>query len=199
MLAPRSKVKHDELVPNSLTLRTGICNEVLFFYQSDMTKIRCLPFVLLLTIAFSVSVCEHGLVPPDEPPKGQIKGAIHYLGTLDSWPPADSLADLRFVAMRFIPQDTTDFLLRFNEIVFSDPLQLNVTSDSFTVDKVPVGTFVYSGVAQHYDADLLYAWRPVGLYVENGGIFLVRADETVEIDVNVDFRNLPPFPPPPPE
>ena len=147
-----------------------------------------LPALLLIPLA---AACDHGLVPPDEPPRGAIAGTVAYTG---AWPPADSLADLRFVALRFFPRDTTDFL-QLNRLVFSPSrLRTGVERDTFFVVGVAAGTFVYSGIAQQYSPDL-FAWRPVGLYAADGGLFEVRAGETTFVHIDVDFRNLPPFPP----
>ncbi len=146
-----------------------------------------IPITLLLVFGAS---CDHGLEPPEVPPLGTLDVAIFYTG---SWPPADSLVDLRFVAFRFMPRDTTDFF-RLNEILFSPTLQKMVPSQRISIDSVQTGNYVYSGVAQRYSANLL-DWRPVGLYADNGGVFTVQTAETTHVTVRVDFDRLPPFPP----
>ncbi len=121
------------------------------------------------------------------PPYGVIEGEVYFQGT---WPPRDSLVDLRFVAFRFIPQDTSDFL-RLNEMVFSRTLKFFVERDTFRISRVEPGYFPYGGVAQRYGPGLL-DWRPVGLLDEP---FEVRAGETTRVRVEVDFQRIPPFPP----
>lgn len=135
--------------------------------------------------------CDHGLVPPDAPETGQLVGTIVYTG---EWPPLDELNDLRFVAMRFVPRDTSDFL-QLNRMVISAGLRRHVNTDSFEILEVPSGLYPYSGVAQKFDSDLL-SWRPVGLYTDSGGVFAVDPNKTTRISILVDFANLPPFPPP---
>ncbi len=83
--------------------------------------------------------------------------------------PEAELEDLRFIGMRFVPQDTTDFF-RLNEMVISERLPDYVDRHTFTMDNVPTGTYFYSGVAQQYASDLL-SWRPVGLVESDGGRF----------------------------
>lgn len=141
--------------------------------------------------AFWTAACDHGLAPPAEPPVGAVRAFISYEG---AWPPRDSLLDLRFVAMQFVPQDATD-LLELNRIEFSDrlPAEPPRSADTVVLGNVDIGAYVFSGVAQHYATDLL-AWRPVGLYEENGGVFHVRRGETTDVRVRVDFHNPPPFP-----
>ncbi len=147
-----------------------------------------LPFLFCALLAAG---CDHGLAPPDDPPFGAILSVISYEGT---WPSADSLQDLRFVAMRFVPRDTADFL-QLNRLVFSkNSLDLYVERDTVLIEQAPVGVFVYSGVAQNYSSNL-FAWRPVGIYEEGDGIFQVRSGDTTRLSIHVNFAKLPPFPP----
>ena len=148
--------------------------------------------VLLLVVLWPAG-CDHGLEPPDAPPLGAIRGTITYTAP-SAWPPSDSLVDLRFFALPFVPRDTLDLFRDINLLVFSETLDFYATRDSFFVSDVAPRTYVYSGVAQQFSGDLL-DWRPVGLYAENGGIFLVRPGEISELDITVDFNDLPPFPP----
>ncbi|TDI76657.1 MAG: hypothetical protein E2O84_02145 [Bacteroidetes bacterium] len=145
---------------------------------------------LFLTAVLYLQGCDGGLAPPELKPFGSISGIITYSG---SWPPADSLDDLRFIAMRFIPADTADFL-QLNKMEISSSLDLFVDTDSFLIENVIPGGFFYSGVAQKFSIDLL-AWRPVGLVEENGGIFEVEPASRTVVSIHVDFDHLPPFPP----
>ena len=95
--------------------------------------------------------------------------------------------------MRFVPEDTADFA-QLNRFVFSPPLSRYVAEDVAIVDKVVTGPFFYSGVAWKYGSDL-FDWKPVGLVEENGGVFVVQENETTFVEVTVDFRNPPVFPP----
>jgi hypothetical protein len=104
------------------------------------------------------------------------------------------MRDLRFVAMRFMPQDTVDFL-RLNEMAISAGLRRNVESDTFSISGVDPGAFVYAGIAHQFDANLL-SWRPLGLVEDDGGIFFVESGMDTPVHVDVDFSRLPVFPPP---
>ena len=145
---------------------------------------------LIFACCIGFSACDHGLEPPAFSGTGRIEGIIEYAGT---WPSPDSLDDLRFVGMRFIPKDTSDFL-QLNQMVISQGLQRNVDTDSFVIEDAATGFYVYSGVAQKFDSDLL-SWRPVGLYTGDAGVFSVAPNQTTEIRLRVDFNNLPIFPP----
>ena len=134
--------------------------------------------------------CDHGLEPPDEAPFGAIRGAITYVNPLSDWPPSDSLADLRFFALPFVPCDTLDLFRDLNQLVFSDRLQYRTTSDNFAIDSVKAQLYLYSGIAQQFSRNLL-DWRPVGLT----DLYRVRPGEVVELSITVDFNNPPLFPP----
>lgn len=140
--------------------------------------------------------CDHGLQPPAEPATGVIHARITYEGGEESWPSPDSVRDIRFVAMRFVPRDTADFL-QLNRLVFSDGLDREVDAQDIAIPEVETGLFLYSGVAQQFSPDL-FDWRPVGLVTENDGVFVVSEDETTTVEVLVNFDNPPPFPPPQP-
>ena len=148
----------------------------------------------LVLVLIALVGCDHGLSPPAEPATGAIRAYVEYVQTRDDWPGPDSLVDLRFVALRFVPRDTTD-LLQLNRLVFSDRLPYRVARDTVIVGSVETGSFLYAGVAQKFGADN-FDWRPVGLVEENSGFFTVEADETTTVRVTVDFQNPPQFPPP---
>lgn len=149
--------------------------------------------VLLLLLWLLTAGCDHGLEPPEAPATGTIRGVITYANP-DAWPPPDSLRDLRFFALPFVPQDTLDLFRDLNLLVFSAPLARYVAADTFVVENVVARPYLYSGVAQQRSADLL-DWRPVGLVEAPGGFFEVRPGATTELTIRVDFRDLPPFPP----
>ncbi len=138
-----------------------------------------------------LAACDHGLAPPEPEVPGSIRGIVRYSG---EWPPRSEVHDLRFVAMRFVPRDTADFL-QLNLMAISGGLDYGVDADTFVIDDVAPGLFVYSGVAWQFTPNIL-SWKPVGLVEADGGLFAVESDRTTQVEVDVDFRNLPPFPPP---
>ena len=155
-----------------------------------MVSIKTLIPLLSLALCITLTGCDHGLAPPGEDARGSISGTLTYSGT---WPARDSLREIRFVGMRFIPQDTSDFL-QLNRMVISDTLSRYVTSDSFFISNVQAGVYVYSGVAENFGRGIL-DWRPIELYTLNQGTFVVRGDETTSLSIDVDLSQRPPFPP----
>ncbi len=149
--------------------------------------------VAAAVLVVALAGCDGGLSPPAENRTGTIQSIIRYEGT---WPDPDSVRDVRFVAMRFVPQDTSDFL-ELNRLAISDRLDYGVSIDTAVVSDVRPGVFLYSGVAVNY-AQSIFAWRPIALYEENDGIFEVTPGETAHVNITVDFAVRPPFPPPRP-
>jgi len=148
--------------------------------------------IIAASILVGIAACDDGLVVPDQELAGAIAGEITYLN-LESWPPDSAIFDLRFVAMRFIPTDTADFL-QLNRMEISNGLRRGVATDTFFIGGVDPGTFPYSGVAYQFSADI-FDWRPIGVVTENNGLFSVANGETTHVHVVVDFNNPPVFPP----
>ena len=162
------------------------------FRPSARPTVLCLLYGCALAL-FSFG-CDHGLAPPETPPTGVLVARISYAS---DWPPDSQLHDLRFVAMRFVPRDTSDFL-QLDQLVFSDGLRRHVPADTVLLNidlHSLVDTFYYSGVAQQFGANPFRDWRPVGLYTDGDGRLLVRAGGTTTVDVTVDFDHPPRFPP----
>lgn len=149
---------------------------------------KSLRLILPVAVVWLVG-CDGGVSPPDDERRGTIAGVIEYSAP---WPPEDQFREIRFVALRFVPEDTADFL-QLNRIEFSNPLRYGVPRDSFVIGAVPVGLFPFSGVARQRTEDI-FSWGPIGLYDENGGVFDVIEDETTFVSVIVDFANPPSFP-----
>lgn len=85
-----------------------------------------------------------------------------------------------------------DILADFQNLQFSNRLSYNVDSDSFLLEDVVNGVYQYNAIVQQYGG--IFDWRPVGVYDENDGVITIEG-ETVHIHIEVDFDNLPPFPP----
>lgn len=141
-----------------------------------------LPIVLL-------TGCDSAIEPPDEVTPGAIRADITYVGT---WPPFNQFVDHRFVAMRFVPQDTTDFL-QLNQLEFSEGLPYGVASHVVVLPEVRTGTYPFAVVARQRTQDIL-SWEALGIYMENQGVFQVTAGDTARVSITVDFDNPPDFP-----
>ncbi len=146
--------------------------------------------LLVLAIALLASSgCDSDIAPPIDVSVGSIRGIIEYTG---GWPAGDAIVDMRFVAMRFVPLDTADFL-QLNKLEFSDRLEYGVESQTVVLKDVPAGTYPFAVVARQKTSDP-FSWEALGIYEENSRIFTVARDDTVDVAIAVDFDNLPDFP-----
>jgi len=146
----------------------------------------------ILLILFLIS-CEGGLAPIEQEPEpfGVIVGTVTYIG---DWPPPNELQELVFVPLPFKPQTFLEVILDLDNIRFSDRLQFNVDEDTFVIDEIENGTYIYNIIANQFGPIVFSDWRPLGVYTENDGVITVEGDTTY-IQIDVDFNNLPPFPP----
>ncbi len=148
----------------------------------------------VLTLAVFLAACDQGFAPPDDPPTGTLVVDITYENYPETWPATEDIYELLFVALRFVPKDTADFL-QLNRLIFSERLQFHVERQTVTLDSVGTGLYPYAGVAHKYSPDL-FAWRPIGLVEEGGGVIVIEDGKTTRISMSADFLNPPPFPPP---
>jgi hypothetical protein len=160
-----------------------------------MNMVRYAFFLLFLISVPALVSCDGGLQPPppDPDPVGVISGTVTYSG---NWPPQDELKELLFVPLKFTPNDFTEVLSEFlkGNLRSSERLQYYVSSDTFIVNELENGVYIYNIIANQYGPNSLADWRPIGVYQENDGLIFIEND-TVFISIHVDFDNLPPFPP----
>lgn len=156
-----------------------------------------LPFSIALV--FVLAGCNEGLAPRIE--TSGISGVIRY----KNWPRPDSLVDLRLVAFKnFPPTDILGEIIRGNAFVY--PPIGDTALVPFFVDSIrytaplPPGRYAYVVVAQRYGPNIFFDWRPVGQYdldtnyTVPSPVVVFEGTLTRFVDINVDFRNPPPFP-----
>ncbi len=152
-----------------------------------------------LVIVVALAACEdHGLSPVNAVETPGFSGTILIRST---WPPQDSVRDLRVAAFRHYPP--TDILSEIvnGSAVFSDELPYGADTIRYSVRSADLkGIFEYVVVAQNYGPDPFRQWRAVGVY-NLAGDFTIPAPIDLgtgrylrEIDLDVDFINLPPQP-----
>ncbi len=149
-------------------------------------------------LVLGISACSGGLNPEMVPVEAKISGTVWFRGT---WPPADSVRDLRVVAFQTYPPTNVLEEVLAGRAVFSERLPIAVQSSPYelTIPRPPV-VLRYIVVAQQYGPDLFRHWRVVGVYtrdtltyrpeslaVETGGVY-------PGVDIHVNFDRLPPQP-----
>ncbi len=165
-----------------------------------MLKYYLTPITVIL-ILISFFACDHGLAPPtgDQANISGISGIITY----ENWP-ADSLYDLRLTIFKnYPPEDILTEVIYGRATVYpglsSPGLETYVNRTEFIVELSP-GIYEYVAVAQQYGENVGTDWRAVGQYDtltadDLPTVITVNADQLLEnINIHVDFDNLPPQP-----
>lgn len=149
-------------------------------------------------IVFSLLLsCNEGL-SPEFKQKTILQGTIIYKSGLSSWPPQDSLKDLRAVAFKtYPPQNIVQEILSGSAYFTQESLPYYVDSSHFSIEipDAPV-TLKYIAVAQEYGT--IMEWRVIGIYKaensDSASSLLINKGEIKDITIYVDFNNLPPQP-----
>ncbi len=167
--------------------------------------------VTVLTLVFlSFQGCDKGLTPD---PSG-FTGVIRFT----NWPPPDSVQELRLVAFKSPPTDSSGLLVEFlkGNVVIYPPVGTPaftkfkdngdfIDSIKYTVilQNLPAGEatrYTYVALAWRYGPNVFADWAPAGVYSLQPSTHvpatLVVEKHNVVRDVNIlcDFRNLPPKP-----
>lgn len=163
-----------------------------------MNRIRAVLFIVGIATTI-LTGCNEGLAPRVE--TSGITGTIRY----KHWPPQDSLYDLRLVAFKhFPPGNIVADVLQGKAVVYppigdTALVPFYVDSLHYTVP-LPGGKYEYVVIAQRYGPNILTDWRPVGQYdldtnyAVPSPVVVLEGTLTRFVDINVDFRNPPPFP-----
>ncbi|GIV53496.1 MAG: hypothetical protein KatS3mg039_0014 [Candidatus Kapaibacterium sp.] len=159
---------------------------------------------LLATVAFLALCCNSGLDPTALPPEASISGRLIVRGGSASYPPRDSLVDLRVVAFRTIPRDSSIIAAVLSgQAYFTQTSVLDSSNYHITIaftDGTPEPlTLEYIAVAQQYGSNVFRDWRVVGVYSHDSlwtpkAVTLTRGVHRTDIDITIDFRNPPPQP-----
>ena len=161
--------------------------------------------VLGMIFILLCSGCDTGMSPLNEP--AGFRGVIRF----KNWPPPDSVLELRLVAFKAFPTDSSSILsallLGYAVVYppvgtqgfpfFQDSIAYSFTTKGTTLQ---VDNYAYVALAWRYGTNFFADWRPAGVYTTRPGTFdpaLVRVllhKIARNIDIDVDFRNLPPKP-----
>lgn len=156
---------------------------------------------LLLAFAFG---CDGGLDPTSQPPEAILGGRLIVRGGTASYPPRDSLFDLRVVAFRTIPRDSSIIAAVLGGQAYFTPTSVLDSSSytitiSFTESTPDPLRLEYIAVAQQYGPNVFSDWRVVGVYAADTlwtprAVVLTRGERRTDVDITIDFRNPPPQP-----
>ena len=163
---------------------------------------RYFTLLSILTVLFGAGCSEHGLNPDTFKDPG-FSGTISFEGAI---PPADSLRDLRVVAVPYYPIDTVfqTIILKIIEgtIPFGENISAKAVSGTSVRYEMQVKpqTYPYVAVVQQFGADVFSQWKVVSVFGLNktgtvpGSVLVEDGKVTQNINFTVDFYNLPPQP-----
>lgn len=159
--------------------------------------------LICLSFMFLLASCDMGLAPKEPAKKSFISGLITYKGGVSNWPPADSVLEIRLVAFKNYPLSDSSSILKEltegNAYFTLDTLPRFVDSSTYYLEiNDPPALLKYIAVAQRYGN--LFQWRVIGVYYGTGdsikpaSVMVTPGDNVRNININVDFQNLPPQP-----
>ncbi len=161
---------------------------------------------LLFLAVFICDGCHEELGPLNEP--SGFSGVIRF----KNWPPATDIKEMRLVALEEIPRDSSGvipLLLAGKAAVYpplpGDYFQTLVDSIAYEFTEksgtnLQVMNYPYVAVWYQYGSNILHDWRPAGVYSTGPGSFdpvpvrVLLHRITSHVDIQVDFKNLPPLP-----
>lgn len=149
-----------------------------------------------------LSGCDEGLDPNNVSEPG-FGGSISFVSKL---PPADSLKDLRIVAVPYYPVDTLFQPLIFKVIEGIIPFSADIRSSADSGKTVRYEfflkpqTYYYIAIVQQYGIDVFSQWRVVSVFQQSSTdptpktLKILDGQFTNNINFTVDFYHLPPQP-----
>ena len=158
-----------------------------------------MPFILVAIVISVVAGCDEGLSP--DPINTTTPGFGGVLTVVSAWPMADSVRDLRIVAFRNYPPKDIIVEVLAGTAIFSEQLKYDSSRQTYRiVGEGMQGNFAYVVAAQQYGDNLFQDWRVVGVFTRSGDVNIPSPVELGsglyldDIDIRVDFDNLPPQP-----
>lgn len=171
----------------------------------------------VLIVLALIPGCDRGLGPITE--DTGFSGTISYR----NWPRADSVFGLRLVALEQYPTDSTGLMIALLQghaavyphlttgVIASEEILGFRASDSVHADTVRYvftkegtvlkeGTYNYVVLAWQYGPNVFADWAPAGVYTQKPGtfepapVFVQERRMREDINISVDFHNLPPKP-----
>lgn len=173
---------------------------------------RSIAGFIVIACTLLYSACDTGLAPLTERDTG-FSGVIHF----KNWPLSGTLKELRLVAFKKYPSDSTYILLAVAQgqvVVYprigttglnydslktnlADSLRFEITTNGTTLEPI---NYEYVALALRYGNNVLTDWRPAGVYTTTPGSFNPAPVRVLlhrivpDINIEVDFRNPPPRP-----
>ena len=155
---------------------------------------------LIVGLILVLSACG-GLDPANVPPPAAMKGTVTFIGGSEAWPDS-AVEQVLVVAFEEEPSSPEEVIAAVlgNTAVFSDTITRYIASEAYEME-IPGAprTFKYVVVGMQNGPSLLTDWLMLDVYSTTGDPSMPSTvqfgvGDTLQIDFNVDFSNLPPQP-----
>jgi hypothetical protein len=155
---------------------------------------------ILSIVMIIISSCDGGLAPKPVAEKTFLKGTVHFVKGVSNWPPTDSVLGIRVAAFKSMPDSNIILSILSGQAYFTgeslgsykDSLNFNIEIPDAPVD------IVYIVAVQQYTTEITNQ-KVIGVYTLTGdktkhSNILIEKGRTYDIDIDVDFDDLPPMP-----
>jgi hypothetical protein len=156
-------------------------------------------FFVIFTVMFIAS-CDGGLKPRPEEDKSFLNGTIRFIKGVENWPPQDSVFGIRVAAFKEMPDSNIILAILSGNAYFTGeslPMFTDSVNFSLNIPDAPV-KIVYIVAVWQYTIDIL-SQRVIGVYTISGdkkehSELNIEKGESYDINIDVDFDDLPPMP-----
>ena len=172
-----------------------------------MNKITLYSLVLSSILIFSIISCQEGLSPKKTTliinTSSKLTGMIFYKGGKKNFPDSTECFGINVAAFKKYPSDSSGLFEEFLKgNVYINIEHIDYPADSsyfsFEFENLPL-EFEYIVAAMQTEQDNINAQKAIGVYTITGDItkpssLLIDSAQTYDIQIYVDFDNLPPQP-----
>lgn len=149
-------------------------------------------FVVAVLVVAALAACG-GLDPSDVPPEAKLNGTVTFVGGADAWPDSN-VYEVRVAAFEEVPTapDSVISAILSGRAIATDTLPKYVPQAPYSlIVTAPPRTFKYVVVAMRNGTDFFKDWVMLSVHPDT---VTVDPGQTVPINFDVDFNNLPPQP-----
>jgi hypothetical protein len=160
---------------------------------------RTILSILLLLAYLSIIVltsCQSGL-NPELQKDSKVRGKLIFISSRDTFPPTDSIKDMRVVGFKTYPPTNVVADVLTGNAYFTDRT-LDYSKDTVDFEiTIPVPPVELQYIVAGYQYGSILEWRVIGVYHKGtDSITSLKTEKgkNYEIEIFVDWKNLPPQP-----
>lgn len=155
---------------------------------------------IIALLVILLTSCDGGLAPVPATEKSTLSGTIRFINGIGNWPPQDSVFAIRAAAFKEIPDSNIILSILSGNAYFTGeslPMFTDSVNFNFDISEAPVNLKYIVAVWQ-YTSDIM-SQRVIGVYTLSGdktqnSELLIEKGKSYNINIDVDFDDLPPMP-----